>query len=503
MQEKFYNALRLKYLGINTYKEKVLYLPIDANVCRSEGFEVQARVKVTVNEKQIFATINFVENGLLSSEEAGLSNAAWEYLGAKEGDQVVISHALPLQSFNAVRSKIYGHSLSKDQIQNIIEDITAGFYSDIEVTAFLASCAGGRLNSNEIVHMTQAMINTGNRLTWNTEQVVDKHCVGGLPGNRTSLIIVPIIAHYGLIIPKTSSRAITSPAGTADTMEVLAPVNLDMETIRKVVNKENGCIVCGGAVSLSPADDILIGVERVLDIDSEGQLIASVLSKKVAAGSTHIVVDLPVGPTAKVRTKEMAKLLKAYFLYVANALGISVKVIESDGQQPVGRGIGPSLEARDILQVLQGNPDAPQDLKDRALDLAGHILEFSKDVSKGEGRAIATKILESGAAWRKFQAICEAQGGFREPKSAQFTHTITAEEDARVKSIDNRRLARIAKLAGAPLDQTAGVDLHTPLGTLVRRGQPLFTIHADSKGQLSYALDYLALNKETIGFERE
>ena len=502
-KEEGCGIMRLKYLGINTYREKVLYLSINASVCRSEGFEVHARVTVSVNQKQIIATLNFVENGLLSSDEAGLSNAAWESLDAKEGDQILISHTLPIQSFNSVRSKIYGHSLNQNQIHDIIEDITTGFYSDIEVASFLSACAGGRLNPDEIVYMTQAMIETGCRLKWDVDQVVDKHCVGGIPGNRTSLIVVPIIASYGLTMPKTSSRAITSPSGTADTMEVFAPVNLDLPTMHKVVNRENGCIVWGGSASLSPADDILIAVERVLDIDSEGQLIASVLSKKIAAGSTHIVIDMPVGPTAKVRTPEMAKLLKTYFLYVADALGISVKVIESDGQQPIGRGIGPNLEARDVLKVLQGKPDAPSDLKNHALDLAGHILEFSKNVSKGEGRLIATRILESGTAWNKFHAICEAQGGFREPKTAQFNHIVAAENKGKVKSIDNRRLSRVAKLAGAPLDQTAGVDLHTPVDSRIDRRQPLFTIHADSKGQLSYALDYLALNKDIINIERE
>jgi len=498
-----YNALRLKYLGINTYREKVLYLPADAHVCRSEGFEVHARVKVTVGDKSIVATLNFVDDSLLSLDEAGLSNAAWESLGAKEGEQVIISHTLPLPSFNAVRSKIYGNALSKKQVQGIIKDITAGLYSDIEIAAFLSACSGGRLNLDEIVDMTQAMIDVGGRLTWDVPQVVDKHCVGGLPGNRTSLIVVPIVASYGLIMPKTSSRAITSPAGTADTMEVLAPVNLDLEAMHQVVNRENGCIVWGGSVSLSPADDILIAVERVLDIDSEGQLIASVLSKKIAAGSTHIVIDMPVGPTAKVRTLEMARVLKIYFQYVAETLGVTVKVIESDGQQPVGRGIGPCLEARDILSVLQGKPDAPVDLRSRSLDLAGHILEFSDKIPKGEGRFRAEQILASGQAWRKFQAICEAQGGFREPGAAQFTHTVEALKAGKVKSIDNRRLARVAKLAGAPRDPTAGVSLHTSLGARIGHRQPLFTIHANFRGQLSYALDYLALNKEIIHIETD
>ena len=313
---------------------------------------------------------------------------------------------------------------------------------------------------------------------------------------------MPIVAAHGLIMPKTSSRAITSPAGTADTMEVLAPVNIDLATMQRIVEKENACIVWGGAASLSPADDIMISVERVLDIDSEGQLIASVLSKKIAAGSTHIVIDIPVGPTAKVRNDEMARILKTYFKEVGRALGVTVNVIYSDGSQPVGRGIGPALEARDVLEVLQGNPNAPTDLRTHALTLAGHILEFAPEVDVGEGRFLAERILDSGLAWKKFLSICEAQGGFREPTYARFKHTVISPHKGVVAQIDNRKIARAAKLAGAPQDKTAGVDLHTPLDAPVERGQPLFTLHADSSGQLAYALDYLMLNDDIVTVER-
>ena len=173
----------------------------------------------------------------------------------------------------------------------------------------MTACAGDRLDIRETIDLTAAMVEVGEKLSWGVDRVADKHCVGGLPGNRTSMIVVPIIAAAGLLIPKTSSRAITSPAGTADVMETLTRVDLDIADIRKVVEREGGCIAWGGAVRLSPADDILIGVERPLDFDSEGQLVASVLSKKIAAGSTHVVLDLPVGPTAKLRDAEAAARL--------------------------------------------------------------------------------------------------------------------------------------------------------------------------------------------------
>jgi len=306
------------------------------------------------------------------------------------------------------------------------------------------------------------------------------------------------VAAFGLTIPKTSSRAITSPAGTADTMEVLAPVDLEIGAIRKVVEQEHGCIVWGGAVSLSPADDMLIRIERVLDLDSEGQLVASVLSKKIAAGSSHVLIDIPVGPTAKVRSMEMAQVLGRNLEQTGNALGLGVRVHISDGTQPVGRGIGPALEARDILSVLQNDPHAPQDLRERALDLAGHILEFSPQVKSGHGRQRARELLNSGKAWAKFQAICAAQGGMREVPLAAHRHPIVAKQAGIVTNIDNRRISRVAKLAGAPTDKVAGVDLHVPRGTRIEVGQPLFTVHAQAPGQLDYALNYIEEQGEIV-----
>ncbi len=483
--------LKLRRLGIDTYKEAVIYMREDCHVCRAEGFEVQARVLISLNGKSLTATLNMVRDGLLEQGEAGLSEHAWAKLGAKDGNKIHVSHPPPVHSLSHVRSKIYGNTLDADQLGVIINDIVAGRYSDIHISSFLTACAGGHLSEEEIVHLTDAMVESGERLDWGKELVVDKHCVGGLPGNRTTPIVVAIVAAHGLTMPKTSSRAITSPAGTADTMEVLAPVDLDVPVMRKVVEQEAGCVVWGGSVSLSPADDLLIRVEKALDLDSEGQLVASVLSKKIAAGSSHVLIDVPVGPTAKIRSMEMAEALARYLEQTGAALGIGVRVHTSDGSQPVGRGIGPALEARDLVAVLQGDKDAPQDLRERALDLAGHIIEFSPDVKTGQGRTLAMDILDSGKAWAKFQAICKAQGGIRDIPESPYTHVIESDRAGQVTEIDNRRIARTAKLAGAPADKVAGVDLHAPVGTKIETGQPLFTVHAESPGELDYALSYL------------
>jgi thymidine phosphorylase len=343
------------------------------------------------------------------------------------------------------------------------------------------------------------MVEVGDRIDWNKRPVVDKHCVGGLPGNRTTPIIVAIVAACGLTIPKTSSRAITSPAGTADTMETLAPIDLDIPAMRRVVEREGGCIVWGGAARLSPTDDILIRIENVLDVDGEGQLVASILSKKIAAGATHLVLDLPVGPTAKVRTRASAEDLSQSLSEIGAEFGLVVRTVLTDGTQPVGRGIGPALEARNILDVLQLKPGAPEDLRQRALLLAGHILELGGAAAAGEGVTLARATLESGRAWSKFQRICEAQGGMRVPRVAPYHRVIEATASGRIVSLDNRRLAKIAKLAGAPEDNAAGLELHIKLGDSIDPRQPLYTIHSESPGELAYALNYARANPDIIG----
>lgn len=492
------NALRLRRLGIDTYDEPVIYMHVDCPVCRSEGFGSHSRVAIALNGRRIFATLNIVSTDLLSPEEASLSESAWTLLGAEDGDLVAISHPEPVDSLSHVRAKVYGRRLDADAIEAIVTDVVAHKYSDIHLAAFISACAGDRMDRAETVALTRAMVNAGERIVWDRSPVMDKHSVGGLPGNRTTPIVVAIVAAAGLTMPKTSSRSITSPAGTADTMETLAPVDLDIPAMRRVVEREGGCVVWGGAMHLSPADDILIRVERPLDLDSEGQMVASILSKKAAAGSTHVVIDMPVGATAKVRDETSARSLSALLVETGHAVGLEVRVVVSDGAQPVGRRIGPALEAKDVIAVLRNDPGAPQDLRERAARLAGEILELADRAPAGAGTALACAHLDDERAWRKFQAICEAQGGMRTPPTAPYTQSVTALRSGAVIRIDNRRLARIAKLAGAPHSPAAGLELHAAVGATVERGQPLYTIHAESPGELAYALDYVRSRPEIV-----
>lgn len=492
------HPLRAVRLRLETQHEPIVIMRLDCPVAKSEGLAARAQVEVEAGGRTALATLYQFVDGMLQPDEVGLSEVVWRHLGVADGTPVQVRHPQPTRSMSLVRAKVYGHRLDDAKLKSIVEDITAERYSDVELAAFITAFSSQPPDQGEIVSLTRAMVAVGDRLSWPGEIIVDKHSVGGLPANRTSPIVVAIAAAAGLTMPKTSSRAITSPAGTADAMETMAPVDLDIPRMRAVVEQEGGCIVWGGSVRLSPADDILIRVERALDLDSPAQLVASVLSKKIAAGSTHVILDIPVGPTAKVRTEREARELSDRLVDVAAEFGLAARPSIGDGTQPIGIGIGPALEARDVLAVLRGGQGAPEDLRRRAIELAGALLEIGGAAPAGRGEAEAGEILDDGRALRKFMAICEAQGGFREPPIAPLRHVIEAPRAGQVAGLDNRVLARVAKLAGAPRAKAAGLEMHVKLGDRVGKGQPLFTLHGESRGELDYALAFAAANPDLV-----
>lgn len=484
--------LTLRRVAVDTYRENVAYLHRDCAIYRAEGFQALAKVEVRANGRRILATLNVVDDpAIVGCGEIGLSIDAFAQMGVGDGHPAMIAQAEPPSSIPALHRKIAGERLGREDFRAIVRDIAEHRYSKIELTAFVVASNQGELDREEVLFLTEAMAAVGHRLDWRERPVVDKHCIGGIPGNRTSMLVVPIVAAHGMLCPKTSSRAITSPAGTADTMEVLANVELPMEVLSDIVRVHRGCLAWGGTAHLSPADDVLISVERPLSIDSPGQMVASILSKKVAAGSTHLLLDIPVGPSAKVRSMPEAQRLRKLFEFVAGRMNLAIDVVITDGRQPVGNGIGPVLEARDVMRVLENDPRAPNDLRQKALRLAGRMLEFDPDVRGGDGFAIARDILDSGRALAKMDAIIRAQGAkpfdHNAPQLARLSFELQAEADGMVIGIDNHQLARIARLAGAPKVQGAGVDLLKKLGEPVHRGEALYRVHADYPADLEFA----------------
>lgn len=484
------DTLKLRRIAIDTYKENVAYLHRDCEIYQTQGFQALNKIEIYVNGNlhPVVAVLNVVDDEKIAKiDELGLSEQVFQQLNLPEGSPVKVRHAEQPKSLSYVHRKISGDRLEYSEYLEIIQDINNNRYSKIEITAYLVGCAESEMDRDEVLYLTRAMVDTGERIDWQEPMIADKHCIGGIPGNRTSMLIMPIIAAYGMLMPKTSSRAITSPAGSADTMEVLANVELEIKTLQKIVKQHGGCLAWGGTAKLAPVDDILIAVERPLSMDSPGQMVASILSKKVAAGVTHLIIDIPVGPTAKVHSYAKAMKLRKLFEYVGDNLGLTLEVLITDGKQPIGSGVGPMLEARDVMRVLENDPLASQHLREKSLQLAGHIIEFDVKVRAGQGYNIARDILESGQALEKLNAIVDAQGRNPNPlRLAKLSYEVAAPLHGSVSSINNFVIAYIARLAGAPHDQTAGVDIHKKLGQTVKKGDPLYTIYADFEADFHF-----------------
>jgi thymidine phosphorylase len=493
--------LKVRRISLDTGRENVIVISRHSSALRPDVFRGFSRVELRRDSKVLLATLLITdEGGLVGADEIGLSEPAFRRFGEPAGRLVTVSPAIPPASLDAVRAKIQGRTFNAAEIEAIIDDLTHYRYSDMEIAAFLIGSASF-MTSSELLALVQAMARAGTQLKWPSSIVVDKHCIGGIPGNRTSMIVVPIVAAHGLTIPKTSSRAITSPAGTADTMEVLARVDLNVEEMKEVVAACRGCLVWGGHVNLSPADDILISVERPLCLDTREQMVASIMSKKLAAGSTHLLIDLPVGSTAKLANATEAMRLRKLFEFVGGHFGIAVEAVTTDGRQPIGNGIGPVLEAEDVMAVLANDSRAPADLREKSLRLAAHLLEYDPKLRGGSGYARARELLDSGLALKQMQAIIEAQGPSAcRTDVGKLTFDATAANDGTISEIDCLHLNRLARTAGAPLDKGAGIRLFGKIGDSVERGQPLYRIHAYDQAELDLAATAAKVNSGyTIG----
>ena len=481
--------LKICRINLDTGRENVVVISRRSQALRPEVFRGFSRVELRSNSRTMLATLLLTDDGLVAPDELGLAEPAFRRFAEPAGSLVSVTPATPPESLDAVRAKIQGRALSDAELAGIVSDIAHYRYSDMEIAAFLIGSASF-MTSGELLALSRAMAEAGTQLKWDRKIVVDKHCIGGIPGNRTSMIVVPIVAAHGLMIPKTSSRAITSPAGTADTMEVLARVDLGVEEMKQVVTACHGCLVWGGHVNLSPADDILISVERPLSIDTREQMVASIMSKKLAAGSTHLLIDIPVGPAAKVTTAMEAMRLRKLFEFVGDHFGIAVEVVTTDGRQPIGNGIGPVLEARDVMAVLANEAG-------RAARSARKVTAACRASARIRSRparrqpAMPARATCSTAAPRSSRCTRSSRRRARPAaatSSAPLTADVPATRDGVVEAIDCLRLNRLARTAGAPIDKGAGIKVHKKIGDRVDQGEPLYRIYAFDPSQFGLAV---------------
>ncbi len=456
------------------------------------------RVELTVgkgkDKRELNAILDISEDGF-GKDQVGLFMETWKKLKIKRGDVVHVNRAVKPDSLIYIREKLFGKKLNAKKIDAIIKDVVDEDLSMVEIAYFVSGCMIYGLDDRETVHLTKSIVRNGSKLNFGKGKIVlDKHCIGGVPGNRTTMIIIPICTSLGLTMPKTSSRAITSPAGTADTMETLAEVAVPAPELMKIAKKIGGFIAWGGGVDLAAADDKMIKARHPLSLDPQGMLLASIMAKKFAAGSNHVLIDIPMGPQVKIKNKKDGLHLKRRFESIGKMLGMKVKVILTEGNEPIGRGIGPALEAIDVMETLQGK--GSKHLLKKALYMAGILLEMCGAAKKGEGEKMAAKQIKSGAAYDQMVKIIEAQGKKTlHPKPSRLTKKVKAEKSGKVTYVNNKMVARIARVAGAPKSAGSGLWLDKKLGDRVKKGDALFTIYSDSKASLNNAAKFAKQDK--------
>jgi thymidine phosphorylase len=482
------NCMQLRRIPIFGGRDYCAYLP--ANSVSAFDYLGSAKLEISAGAASIRTRVQVIDlPDLLGPGAIGLSSEAFAELGVPEGSEVTIRRTPSPESRAALTHKIQGGKLSEEQYHTLIRDIVESRYPEGEVAAFLVA-ATQNLSDHEVVSLARVRTRFTQRMTWPDKIVVDKHSMGGIPGSRITLIVVPIVAaHGGFLMPKTSSRAITSAAGTADAMETLANVELGPTELRICLEQARACIAWNGRLNHSVVDDVMNAITRPLGIDSNRWSVASILSKKLTAGSTHVIVDLPFGRRAKLKTEGDALELAALFEGVGRGLGLTVQAFATDGSKPIGRGIGPALEARDVIWALDNHPEAPSDLVEKALVFASRILAWDPTIGSVEaGRARAEKLLRSGAARKAFERIIDAQGRRSPPvMPGRLIHTFHADHAGAIREIDGWAVTEIARRAGAPLDKAAGVDILRNVGDTVECGEPLFVIHASAQGELEEA----------------
>jgi AMP phosphorylase len=482
----------VKLLGIRAGGKRIIV--IDEEDASSLGIHSSDRVEIVYKKQQLIAIANVAKD--LPRKTLGIFEEVQDKLKIQEGEIVHVRPAERPESLGYIRDKLMGHRLRAQEIKMIIMDVVERHLSDVEVASFVTSLYIRGTSIDEAEALTKAMVETGQTIDFGEGPILDKHSIGGVPGDKTTLLVVPIVAAAGFTIPKTSSRAITSPAGTADRVEVLCPVDLTSKELRSVVDRTNACLTWGGALDLAPSDDLLIQVEYPLSIDP--LLLPSIMSKKKAIGADCVVIDIPTGRGAKIKTIGEAHALAQDFIELGKRLNIKVQCGVTFGEQPIGYAIGPALEAREALSTLMGN--GPTDLINKVVSLAGLLFEM---MGVNEGRQKAKDLIESGKAEKKLREIVEAQGGDPSVKPEDIevgneTVKIRSDENGRIQWINNRAIAQIAREAGAPKTKVAGVFLSKKIGDIVRKGDVLFTIFSGSTQKLDSAVQ-LTDNFNPIG----
>lgn len=479
--------LTLKKLPISSFNENLAYIHRDCVAYKVDDLSALTKIEIHGGVKTVYAFLQVVDDPrLVKATELALNNEAFKQLNLPEGANISITLSSPPPSLASIKRKIAGNILSSGEYSSIVNDIAARRYSNMDIASFLVA-SGSFMSAPEVLSLTEALVGD-KTIRWDNESiVVDHHCLGGIPGNKTDLIITPIVAAYGLPVPKTSARSLTSCAGVADTMSVLANVDYDEKTLKELLRENRGAIVCYDGLPIAEANKLISSVERQIGITQQEHIAASILAIKIASGVTHLLIDIPVGAKSRIKSTTEAMRLRKLIEYVGDMLSIEIDAVITDGSEPIGNGVGAVLEARDVMKVLRNKEDAPQDLREKSLFLAGRMLEFDPKLRGGQGYLVAKEILNSGRALEVMNKMIHAQGKAPQPQLGHLTRDIVSNVSGIVEAIDNSRINKIGIWAGAGQYAGAGLDLFKKVGDHVEQGETLYRIHSCNSTDFAFA----------------
>lgn len=470
----------------------------------SLGVKEGELLNVGIGDVDLYANIIETEDRVHQGE-IGLFEEIWRTYKVKEETSIFVDIPERCKSLVVISKKLLGHDLSQEDLETVMNDIASRRLRETEIAFFISTFFNPGFNEDEIYWMTQAMAKSGDTISFKDLRgkgmvIADKHSIGGVAGKGVTPVLVPILVAGGLVVPNTSSRAITAPSGTSDILEVVMPVSLTEEEIKKVVKQTGGCLFWGGSLSISPADDVIINVERSLRIQEYQKVLVSIVAKKVALGIENILIDLPYGKGSKIENTEDVFALDKEFKKLFKKFGIKCETTTRKIKGPDGRGIGPNLEIKESLKILERDCESSLEMEDVVIDMAGMLFESTNIVKEGEGKAFAQEILDSKKAYDKFWEIAFAQGATRivkssDIKSGNLSFDVVTTKEGMVKMINNIEIVNVARALGCPRIKEAGMYIHKMPGEKVNKGDVLFTMYATSEDRLENGKKAVNLEK--------
>ena len=475
--------LKVRSVGLDSQEPLVI---LNNDDCLSMGVDINDKVRLVCDDPRILSVA--ISYDPRTKGTASIPFDIISRCGIAEDDEMEVEYSAPPESIRSIKKKINGGTLDRREIDSIVSDINEGSLTDREILAFVSAFNVNNSSISEMADLTRSMASTGRMVDLGSDRISDFHSLGGVPGNKITPIVVSIVASKGIIIPKLSSRSISSACGTSDYVDTFCDVEMDADSLTSIISRTGGVFACGDA-DYAPVGKRIIKAERPMGIDPRPTMLASIMSKKVALGVKELLIDIPMGKGSKIEDMDTAEGYAHDIIALGKELGIGVECAITSAYQPVGRTIGPILEARECIAALESETGDPT-LIDKACSMAGILLEMS---GIEDGKTAAISILKSGLAHEKFVQIVEAQGGsvslrYSDLIPGGFMKDVHAKRDGYVQYIDNQCMVAIAKAAGAPFDKGAGIEMMHKIGDDVKEGDVLFRVYAENQAKLDRAI---------------